>query len=330
MWNLLNGFRVTQCLVVVATLGVADLLEEGPKTAEELAARTGAHAGALYRVLRALASVGVFEEIAERRFTLTPLAAVLRADHPRSMRATAIFTGEEPYRSWAELLYSVRTGAPAFDHVYGAPHFDYLAQHPEASAMFDQSMSASSRQATSAIVGAYDFAAAGTVADVGGGQGLLLAAVLRANPALRGILFDQPHVVAGAEHVLAEAGVADRCARVGGDFFATAPSGADLYLLRRIIHDWDDERAITVLRNCARAMGSTAKVLVIESVIEAGNEASRAKFMDLQMLVMNGGRERTAEEYQRLFATAGLRLTRIIPTGSGESLIEGERAPGGG
>jgi len=163
--------------------------------------------------------------------------------------------------------------------------------------------------------------------DVGGGQGVLLAAVLRAHPALRGVLFDQPHVLAGAEQMMAEAGVADRCARVSGDFFASAPTGGDIYLLRHILHDWDDERSIAILRACARAMPHSGRALVVESVIEAGNGPSWAKFKDLNMLVMQGGRERTAEEYRQLFAAAGLRLTRIIPTGDDASIIEGERAP---
>lgn len=327
--HLLNGYRITQILYVAAKLGLADSLADGPKTVEELAAATGAYADALYRVLRALASIGVFEETAARRFALTPLAECLQTAHPESMRAQALFFGEDSYRSWAELMYSVMTGATAFEHVFGAAHFDYLAQHPEASAIFNRTMSESSRRSAAAITGAYDFSAAGTVVDVGGGQGMLIAAVLRANPALHGILFDQPHVVASAESILAEAGVADRCARIGGDFFASVPPGGGIYTLRHIIHDWDDERSITILRNCAQALAPGGKVVVVERVIEAGNEASWAKFLDLQMLVMNGGRERTAEEFHRLFTAAGLTPPRILPTATDASILEGERAPAG-
>jgi hypothetical protein len=325
MRELLNGFRVTQTLYVAAKLGLADILKDGPQPVEALAATTGANADALYRVLRALASLGVFAEGPERQFALTPLAALLQQDHPYAVRAQALFFGDEPYRAWGELFSSVMTGTNAYEQVFGAPHFEYLAQHPDQNELFNQAMSASSRQAATAIAVAYDFSAAGTVVDIAGGQGVLIAGILRANPTLRGILFDQPHVVANALPLLEAAGVADRCELASGDFFVSVPSG-DIYTLRHILHDWDDERAIAILRSCAEAMEPGGRVLVIESVIEPGNDPSPAKFLDLMMFVMNGGRERTAEEYRRLFEAAGLRLTRIIPTGGAESLIEGERA----
>jgi predicted O-methyltransferase YrrM len=324
MQQMLNGFRVTQALYVAAKLGLADILKDGPQPVEALAATTGANADALYRLLRALASLGVFAEDSERRFALTPLAALLQQDHPNSLHAQALFRGDEPYRAWGELYDSVMTGANAFERVFGAPSFKYLAEHPAQNEAFNQAMSASSRQAAAAIVGAYDFSGAGAVVDIAGGQGVLIAAILRANPTLHGILFDQPHVVANARTVLEVAGVADRCELVSGDFFASVPRG-DLYTLRHILHDWDDEHAIAILRSCAEAMAPGGRALVIESVIESGNDPSPAKFLDLMMFVMNGGRERTAEEYRRLFAAAGLRLTRIIPAGA-DSLIEGERA----
>jgi len=323
--RLLRGARITQVLYAAAKLGIADQLANGPKTSDELATATGAHPDALYRVLRALASLGVFEEREARRFALTPVGALLQSDHPDSMSAFTVFLGEEAYRAWDDLLYSVMTGAPAFDHVYGASHFAYLATHPEASAAFNQTMSDMSRRSASAVVTAYDFAEAGTIVDVGGGQGMLLAAILRAHPALRGVLMDQPHVVASAQAVLAEAGVAERCAVVGGDFFEEVPSGGDIYTLRRIIHDWDDERGSLILRSCARALGPGGKVLVIEDVVAPGSEALNTTFRDLQMLVMTGGRERTEAEYSRLFTASGLRLTRIIPTQADASIIESER-----
>ncbi|HKT37406.1 MAG TPA: methyltransferase [Ktedonobacterales bacterium] len=324
MQQILNGFRVTQALYVAARLGLADILKDGPQPVAALATTTGANADALYRVLRALASLGVFEESTDRRFALTPLAALLQQDHPNSLRAQALFRGDEPYRAWGELFGSVMSGENAFEQVFGAPHFQYLAQHPTQNEIFNQTMSASSRQVAMAIASAYDFSAARTIVDIAGGQGALIAAILRANPDLHGILFDQPHVVANARPILEAAGVADRCELVSGDFFVSVPSG-DLYTLQRILHDWDDERAIAILRSCAEAMALGGRALVIESVIEPGNDPSPAKFLDLMMFVMNGGRERTAEEYRRLFAAAELRLTRIIPTGAA-SLIEGERA----
>ncbi len=323
MLQLLNGFRVTQVLYVAAKLSLADILKDGPQSVDALAVTTGANPDALYRVLRVLASIGVFEENSERRFALTPLAALLQNDHPSAVRAQALFFGDEPYRACGGLYDSVMTGTNAYERVFGAPHFEYLAQHPAQNEAFNQAMSASSRQAARAIVGTYDFSTAGTVVDIAGGQGMLIAAILRANPALHGVLFDQPHVVAGASPLLEAAGVADRCELASGDFFVTVPPG-DLYTLRHILHDWDDEHTIAILRSCAEAMPPSGRALVIESVIEPGNDPSPAKFLDLMMFVMNGGRERTAEEYRRLFAAAGLKLTRIIPT-EAESLIEGER-----
>ena len=321
---MIHGYRLTQALHVAASLGVADLLHDGPKTADELAAATGANGDALYRLLRALASVGVFAETNERRFTLTPLAALLRQDHPVSLRAMILYAATEPYRAWANLLPGVMTGDNPFEQVFGAQHFQYLAQHPVSNEAFNQAMSASSRQAALALVAAYDFSAAGKVVDIAGGQGALIAAILRANPALHGVLFDQPHVVENALPLLEAAGVADRCELASGDFFAAVPPG-DTYTLRHILHDWEDDHCIAILRSCAQALAPGGRVLAIESVIEPGNDPSPAKFLDLMMFVMNGGRERTAEEYQRLFAAAGLTLTRIIPAGA-ESLIEGVRA----
>jgi SAM-dependent methyltransferase len=324
--QLMNGYRVTQLLSVAAKLGIADLLAGGPKTAEELAATAGAHADALYRALRGLASLGVFTEVAPRRFALTPLADLLRADHPSSLRALAMFQGNEPYQAWGDLLYAVRTGSTAFEHMFGMSHFEYLAQHAEASAAFNQAMSGNSSRSVTTTLGAYAFPATGVVVDVGGGHGAFIAAILRANPDLTGVLFDQPQVVAGAAATLEEAGVATRCERVGGDFFAPPLPSGDIYTLRQVIHDWDDARSVAILRNCAQAMAPAGKVLTIEAMIPPGNEPSPVKFLDLQMLVMNGGRQRTEEEYRQLYADAGLRLTRIIPTRSDFVIVEGVRA----
>lgn len=325
--QMMNGYRVTQMLYVVAKLGIADHLEHGPRTVDELAAASGAHADALYRVLRTLASLGVFEEIAPHRFALTPLAEPLRTSHPHSVWALTTFQGEDPYRAWADLLHTVKTGVAAFEYVFGASHFDYLAQHPEASAVFNSTMSENSRRVASAVVAAYDFGGAGgTVVDVGGGHGKLLSTVLQAQPALHGTLFDLPHVVADARPELEAAGVANRCDIVGGDFFAGVPEGGTCYTLRHILHDWDDERSVAILRNCARTLPPQGKALVIEAIVASGNEGPQTKFLDLQMMVMNGGRERTAEEFEALFNAAGLRLTRIIPTTTDANIIEGERA----
>jgi hypothetical protein len=325
MQSLINGYRVTQLLYVAVKLGIADLLRGGPKAVEELAAMTGAQTEPLYRALRALASFGVFSEVAPRRFTLTPLAEMLRTDHPRSLCAHALFQGEEAYRAWGELLYSLRTGEPAFDYVYGTPHFAYLAQHADASEVFNRSMSDNTVRSGSDIVSVYAFPATGVVVDIGGGHGAFLSAVLRAHPGLRGVLFDRPDVVEGAAPTLEAAGVAQRCKRVGGDFFTPPLPTGDIYLLRQIIHDWDDTRSISILRHCAQAMAQNSRILVIEALIPPGNEPSPVKLLDIQMLVMTGGHQRTEEEYRQLYAAAGLRLLRVIPTSSPFSVVEGAR-----
>ena len=327
LFRMLFGFPITQLIYVAAKLGIADLLAEGPKTAAELAVRTGASVDRLHRVMRTLASVGVFADAGTLGFALTPVAEPLQSDHPASARPMALFLGEQSYPCWSELLHGVMTGETPAERVYGMTHFEFLQQHPEASAVFDSTMSVMSRRAVDGVVSAYDFSDARMVVDVGGGQGILIAGILLANPKLRGILFDQPNVVAGAEAALSAAGVAERCERVGGDFFAELPSGGDCYLLRNVIHDWDDAPAAAILRNCVRAMATNAKVLVVESIIEAGDATPASLFLDLQMLVMNGGRERTADEFRALYAAAGLQLERIIPITSDTRIVEGARAP---
>jgi O-methyltransferase/methyltransferase family protein len=322
----INGFRATQLLSVAARLELADLLGDGPKSGGELAAATGANADALLRLLRTLASLGVFAEPAPDQFALTPVAALLRREHPQSLWAVSRMAGEEQYRAWGGLYDSVMTGAPAFPQIYGMRRFDYLAQHPDAEAIFSQGMSEKVRLTATAFAAAYPFPSQGTVVDVGGGHGVLLGAALRAHPSLRGVLFDQPQVVAGAAATLEAAGVTKRCAVVGGDFFVAVPSGGSVYVLCEVIHDWNDERALQILRRCAEVMEPEAKLVLVENVITSG-AAAPARLLDLHMLVMHGGRERATDEFARLFAAAGLRLTRTIPLDSGESMVEGERAP---
>ena len=323
--RMINAFQASQAIHAAATLGIADLLEGGPKSADELAEATGAHAPALYRLLRALASVGVFAEQNDCNFGLTPLAEYLRTDAPGSLRAWAVQIGQTYFwRSWGHLLHGVRTGEPAFPELYGTSAWEYRAAHPEEAAVFNAAMTALSAGVVDAVVRSYDFSGIGVLVDVGGGHGALLAAILAANPALRGILFDQPHVVAGAGPLLERAGVADRCEIVGGSFFEAVPGGADAYLLKSVVHDWDDASAIEILRKCRAAMADAARrLLLVEFVVGPGNEPDPAKFMDLNMLVMLGGRERTADDFGRLYAEAGFRLTDVIPTGSPYHVIEG-------
>ena len=325
LMRLVLAFQVSQALHVVATLGIADRLAAGPRTADALAAATGAHPRALARLLRAVASVGVLTEDGAGAFELTALGQYLRADHPQSVHGDAVFQGHPAlWGTWQHLRHSVTTGEPAFRHLYGVDSWTYFAQHPDVGAVFDEAMTSRSLQQRDAVVAAYDFSGARTVVDVAGGHGVLLAAVLAAHPGARGVLFDQPHVVAGAAEALRAAGVGERCRVVGGDFFEAVPEGGDVYLLKLIVHDWDDASATAILRTCRRAMGPDARLLLVERVLAPGNAPDPNRFSDLTMLVMLGGQERTAAEYAALYEAAGLRLTRVLPTAAGVSLIEGQ------
>ncbi len=322
--RLVNGYQVSQAIHAAATLGIADLLADGPRTSDDLAMTTGAHAPSLYRLLRALASAGVFREEEGRQFSLTPVGECLRSGAAEPVGPWAAFIGRESYwRSWGELLHSVRTGENAFRHLHGTDVWSYRAERPDESAIFDAAMSANSRRGADAVLAAYDFSGFGCVIDVGGGQGALLASVLAANPSVQGVLFDQPHVVARAEATLAAAGVADRCRVEGGSFFEAVPSGGDAIMMRQIIHDWYDPEAAAILRVCRQAIKPDGRLLIIESVIGAPNEAPEAKFMDLNMLVAPGGQERTREEFETLFAVAGFRLSEVIRTASPASIVVG-------
>jgi hypothetical protein len=309
LWNLAHGYRVSQALHVAAVLGIADELKDGERTSDDLAAAVGAHPDTLYRLLRALASVGVLHEVEGRSFSLTDAGYDLRSDSPRTIAGWASFVGSSYYwAAWGNLLHSVRTGENAFHHVYGTDVWTYRTEHPEAGPPFDRAMTELTRRANEAIVAAYDFGRFGTLVDVGGGRGALLRAILDANPNLSGILFDQPHVVAGVE-------LPERASVVGGSFFEAVPDGADAYVLKWIIHDWEDPEARAILETCRRAMPQDARVLVVERVVGPPNEDADAKFSDLNMLVMPGGRERTRDEFARLFESAGLRLEHVFPAG---------------
>ncbi|HEV2913122.1 MAG TPA: methyltransferase [Pyrinomonadaceae bacterium] len=317
------GALLTQALYVAAKLGLADLLTDGPRPVEELAAATRTHERSLYRVLRSLAGVGVFSETEPKTFALTPLAELLRSDVPNSMRSGAIFMGEEwHWRVWGDLLYSVRTGKPGWGHIHGAEVFDYFAVNPEQAEIFNRAMTDMSTATAPSVVEGYDFSGISRLADIAGGHGYLLAQVLKANPDMNGILFDVPSVIKGADAVLEREGVADRVEKIEGDFFASVPAGADAYMMKHIIHDWDDQRATKILRNIRDVMPSNAKVLIVETVVPEGDEPHYSKLLDLEMLSSPGGAERTAREYGELLAAGGLRLTRIVATRSPFSIIE--------
>lgn len=324
--ELTSGYWVSQAIYAVAKLGIADLLKDGPKSCEELARLAGVHGRSLYRVMRGLASVGVFAEIDGGRFELTPLGVPLQSGVPDSMRAWAIMLGEEPYRAWGDLLYSVKTGAPAFERVFNMNRFQYLGQNPGAALVFNEAMIALAARMHAAVVIAYNFSGFGKIVDVGGGHGSLIIMILKANSKVRGVLFDTVVVIEGARRQIEAAGLGGRCEAVAGDFFESVPEGGDAYVLSHVIHDWDDDRSVAILRNCHRAMGKKGKLLLVEEVIPPGNGPSFGKLMDLHMLVVTGGRERTEAEYGALFASAGFRLANIIPTEAGASVIEGLRA----
>src|ERR1043165_484156 len=320
------GCLVSQAVSVAAKLGVADLLAGGPKGAGELAEATGAHARSLYRLLRTLASVGVFRELPEKRFELTPMAEALRTDAPGSLRDAAIFMGEEwHWRVWGHTIESVRTGGSAWERAHGSEIFPWVAAHPFESAGFDRAMTSFSNLATAAVVKAYDFSGFDTLVDVAGGHGFLLSEILRANPRLRGVLFDQPHVIENAREAVASAGMDERCEQVAGNFFESVPAGADGYIMKHIIHDWDDERATLILKNIARAMREDGRLLLVEMVLPPANVPHLGKVLDIEMLTSPGGVERTEEEYRELLDRAGLRLARVVPTESPYSIVEAVR-----
>jgi hypothetical protein len=318
MLTLINGFQVTQAIRVAATLRVADHLKDGPRSADDLAALTQSNAEALYRLLRALAAVGVFREEPDRRFALTPMGDCLRTDSSTPIGGWAEHVGN-PYfwQAWGHLLHSIRTGENAFQDLNGVDVWQYRAKHPEADAIFNRAMTNISRGGAEAVLAAYDFSSFRHIVDVGGGQGAMLAAILSAHPQMRGTLFDQPQVVEGAQTNLKERGVMDRCDIVGGSFFEKVPQGGDAYLMRAIIHDWEDPEAIAILKVCRRAMREQALLLLIERNVAPPNEMPTTKFSDLNMLVGPGGRERTREEYARLFQVSGFELTRVVPAGTG-------------
>jgi hypothetical protein len=322
--RLVNGYQVSQAIYVAATLGIADLLADGPRASDEVARETGADPDALYRLLRALASVGVLHEEDGRRFSLTELGEPLRSDVPGSVAGWAAFVGRPAFwESWGELLHTVRTGENAFRHVHGTDVWSWRAERPEESAVFDRAMSSLTGGVNEALVESYDFGRFGTIVDVGGGNGTLLAAVLAAFPPTSGILFDQAHVVGGAERVLKAAGVAGRCRIVAGSFFDGVPDGGDAYILKSIVHDWEDAESLAILRACRRAVAEHSVLLVIERDLGPPNGAPASKLLDLNMIVAPGGRERTLEEYGALLDAAGFRLVGATPTPAGLSVIEG-------
>lgn len=321
-----GGLLISRGIYIAAELGLADLLIEGPRSTEELAAATGVDADALYRILRALASVGIFAECADGRFELTKLASYLRSDIAGSMRGWARYIGADWHWSlWAALPDSVRNGKSTYENVHGVRFFEWFTQHPAPGQIFDAAMTSVSEMANPAIVAAYDWSGIDTLVDVAGGQGSLLASILQTNPRIQGTLFDLPQVIANSQAtgLMDQDGLAGRCELFAGDFFESVPPGRDAYLLKWILHDWSDAEALQILNVCRRAMEPGKKLLVAEMVIEPGNDPFFGKLLDIAMLALTGGRERTTAEYRALFEAAGFKLQRVVPTASPYSIIEG-------
>lgn len=315
---------VSNAIMVAARLGIADLLQDGPRSSEELAQVVEANPSSLYRLLRALTNVDVFAQDRDGRFRLTPISKYLQTNTPGSMRSLMIMCSDEwHYRSWGNFVTAVKTGKAPSEFLYGMPIFQYFEQNPEAGKNFNAAMTGFSAQATAAVAATYDFSRVARVVDVGGGLGTMAATLLKKYPRMHATLFDRPHVIAEARSFLEAEGVISRCELVNGDFFEAVPTGADAYILQNIIHDWDDEHAIGILKSCRRAIPAHGKLLLSEMVIPNNNRTYFGTVFDLEMQIFNSGsRERTEEEFRTLLAAAGFKLARVIPTPSFSYVIE--------
>jgi hypothetical protein len=330
LYQLATGYYVSRALYIAARLSIADHLSGGPRSADELAAATATHAPSLRRVLRLLVSKGVFAEGADGAFALTPLSEWLRSGMPSSFRSAALlFTGPLEWTAWGDLLHTVQTGEVALEHVLGFGTFEYLEKHPDESAVFDEAMAAFTSLTAMAVAAVYDLTPFRTLVDVGGGNGALLIGLLKANPHLHGIVYDLPRTAEGAAKQITAAALTERCEAVGGDFFASVPAGGDAYIIKHVIHDWDDDRATQILKNCHRAMQPGTKLLIVEGVypehIDQSLASQGATLNDVNMLVVTGGRQRSADEFRSLFRNAGFELERIVPTMAAACVVEGER-----
>lgn len=317
------GAWIAPILYAAAKLGLADLLADAPRSAAELAGATKTHAPTLHRLLRTLAGLGILTERDAQRFALTPLGEALRSSAPGSARSTLLaFHAPALWRSWEEIVYSLETGKTGFEKVNGMPMFDYLAEHPEEASAFSEAMVGFHGAEPPAVARAYDFSTFETVVDVGGATSNMLAAILSRHPEPRGVLYDRPHVVRDAPALLAARGVAERVRIEPGNFFEGVPAGGDVYLLSHIIHDWNEEQCLTILGHCRRAMTPEARLLIVETVLPPGDTPHPGKMLDMVMLVLPGGQERTAVEYEDLLGKAGFRLARVVPTESMVSIVE--------
>jgi hypothetical protein len=320
--EIMNGIYVAGAVSCLAQLGIPDLVEASPQSAPDLAAQIGVDPQALYRLLRATASVGVLSEAPDGKFSQTPMSAVLRSKAAPSMRDFAIMSGREWHaRGWSRLEYCVRTGKPAMEQIYGLPIFEFLKQHPDEAQIFNDAMTEFSMIDAPAVAEAYNFDGIRSIVDIAGGHGLLLATILQRNPHLQGTLFEMSHVLEGAKSGPLMP-VMERCTLASGDMFSSVPAGADAYIMKHIIHDWPDDRCVQLLSACRKGVNSGGKLLVVDTVIQPGNDFSPGKFLDLQMMIFPSGCERTEKQFHALFAAAGWRLNRIIPTAAQDSIVE--------
>jgi hypothetical protein len=322
LFQMATSYWVSQAIYLAAKLGIADLLKDGPQSCAALAAATGSNAPSLFRLMRALASVGVFAHVRRDCFALSRLGESLQSNAPASLRAMVITVGEIHYQACGNLLHSIQTGSPAFNNAFGANLFDYLGQNVDAADAFNQGMTNASSMLAYAVLMAYDFAGISSIVDIGGGQGKLLEKILQFNTDTRGTVFDTASTIESVQRQNGNDVLRRRCSYVAGDFFSSVPQGADAYVLSSVIHDWDDNRAITILRNCRRAMTKNSKLLLVEMIVPEAASASFSKLIDLNMLVMNGGRERTLSEFRVLLDASGYKLTRIVSTMALQSVIE--------
>ncbi len=326
--KLVTGFWASQMIFAAAKLNIADALAKGPMKPEAIAKKVGAHAPSLFRVLRTLASLGIFAEDSKGRFKLTPMAQFLRSDHPTSLRDYVLMIVDDyNWLSWGELTHSVRTGETGFEHVFKMPGFDYLARHPEKERAFSAAMASVTRTSDQAIAKALPLAGVEHLVDVGGAHGNLLTSVLRRHKKLKGTLFDLPQVVAAAPDAgfVSDPKIEARCTLAGGSFFDSVPE-ADAYMMKSILHDWDDDSAVRILKSCRKAMAKSGRVFIIDFVIPKGNAPHPGKFMDINMMAVAGGRERTKSEFETLLKRARLKLNRIIDADMPQSIVEAVRA----
>lgn len=326
--RLIRGYQITQALYVTVKLGLPDLLAQGPRSAAELAAATKADESGVDRLLRGLASIGVFVQTADGRFDLTPMSRLLLTDATGSQREFALLTGEWRWPMWSDLLYSVQTGQPAHDHVYGMEAYAYLDAHPDLGRMFHGGLIGTPRAQSSAlVVSSYDFSGIGTLVDVGGGAGDLLAGILKAHPQMRGVLFDLPYSIGVARRTMELEGVADRCELIGGSFFEDIPARGDVFMLRAVMHNWDDDHCTKILQNVGRATKPGGRLLLVDRVTDApgGPEGAGGTMIDVEMLVVGSGRERTEAEFRQLLTAAGFQLAKIHPTPSSFHIVEAVR-----